>query len=181
LALGAALFTLTAAPVAEAQVPPSGQPVPPPAQPAPPAPMAAPAPAPAPAPAGDEVLFENGDGAAEDGAADEGNYQSRPHRRHRRGHMGPGRGATRPADPTIGLGFGYALPTSWDGPNVTSARFRMASGLTIEPRVELSYGSTTVDTGADDTSDSRLGISLAALGRLPLVTRGRVDLVGVGG
>jgi hypothetical protein len=87
----------------------------------------------------------------------------------------------RPYGTTVGLGFGYFMPAAWDAPNVVSARLRLASGLTIEPRAELSTSSTSMDTGIGETSNSFSTLAVGANVRLPLASRGRGDFMLVGG
>jgi len=86
----------------------------------------------------------------------------------------------RPAGFSVGIGFGYTLPNSLETPNVTSARFRLASGLTFEPVVRFQQSSVEVDVGTS-TKNKETAIELGALARYPLKQRGRVDLVLLGG
>jgi hypothetical protein len=81
----------------------------------------------------------------------------------------------RPDGFAIALGLGYALPTSLQTPNITSARIRLASGFEIEPAVRISNESTDNETAANETTDKHTVFSLFALGRLPLISRGRAD------
>lgn len=86
----------------------------------------------------------------------------------------------RPSGLSIGIGLGYALPVSLQTPNVTSVRIRLATGLTFEPRLAVSRSSEEVDTGMSvENKQSSFGIG--ALGRYPMVRRGRVDLEILGG
>lgn len=151
-----ALLAVAAGPAAAQPAPP-----PPPAEPTPfagpgeqpPAPPVAPATAPAPAPAPMQPPEPPPSPAAD---------------------------AHRPSGLSIGIGLGYDLPTSLQTPNITSVRVRLASGLTLEPRLTLAKSSVTVDTGPSTTSSaSELGIG--ALARYPLSRRGRVDLELLGG
>ena len=80
----------------------------------------------------------------------------------------------------IGLGIGYALPTSLQTPNITTARLRFASGLQLEPAVTISNTSDETDTGGTEMTTKRTSFGLAALVRLPIVTRGKVDLEVIG-
>ncbi|MDQ3365979.1 MAG: hypothetical protein M3680_11180 [Myxococcota bacterium] len=81
----------------------------------------------------------------------------------------------RPTGFSIGVGFGYSLPTSLETPNVTSVRFRLPSGLTFEPLITLTTASNETDVGATST-DTESEIEIGALVRVPLRMRGRVDL-----
>lgn len=86
----------------------------------------------------------------------------------------------RPQGFSIGIGFGYQLPNSLETPNVTSARFRLGSGLAFEPVLRFQQSSVEVDVGAS-SKDKETTIELGALARYPLKRRGRVDLVLLGG
>jgi hypothetical protein len=81
----------------------------------------------------------------------------------------------RPDGFAIALGLGYALPTSLQTPNITSARIRLASGFEIEPAVRISNESTTQEAGGVEATDKHTVFSLIALGRLSLIQRGRAD------
>jgi hypothetical protein len=85
--------------------------------------------------------------------------------------------ADRPVGLTIGLGLGYGLPTSLETPNRTSARLRLASGLTFEPLLTIANSTSTSEpsTGTE-TEDKVTELGVAALVRLPLISKGRVDL-----
>lgn len=87
--------------------------------------------------------------------------------------------AMRPEGMSIGIGAGYLLPDSLETPNITSVRFRLESGLTVEPLVVLSQLLSTVDTGDETTNTSR-DLQLGALVRKPMVSRGRYDFEGLG-
>jgi hypothetical protein len=102
------------------------------------------------------------------------------HEHERRGH------ASRPDVFTIGLGLGYDLPAGLDRPDVATAWFRLASGLTFEPTLRLEgTSSTTAITipgpNPDDTSNGAFGITVGSNVRLPLSGRGPFDLVLLGG
>ena len=86
----------------------------------------------------------------------------------------------RPEGFSVGIGFGYQLPTSLETPNVTSARFRLASGLAFEPVLRFQQSSQEVDVGMS-AETKETAIELGALARYPLKRRGRVDLVLLGG
>lgn len=85
----------------------------------------------------------------------------------------------RPDGFAIALGLGYALPTSLQTPNITSARIRLSSGFEIEPAVRIANESASneLETPAmtDETTDKHTTFSLIALGRLTLIQRGRAD------
>lgn len=83
---------------------------------------------------------------------------------------------TRPTGLSVALGVGYGLPTSLEMPNRTSLRLRLPSGLTFEPTFTISNSSENRDTGAMEETDKTTVFGLAALVRLPVVTRGKVDL-----
>lgn len=87
---------------------------------------------------------------------------------------------SRPEGFTIGLGFGYQLPNSLETPNVTSGRFRLASGLTFEAVARLQQSSREVDVGTS-SKDKETTLEIGLLGRYPLKGRGRFDLVLLGG
>jgi hypothetical protein len=86
----------------------------------------------------------------------------------------------RPEGFSVGIGFGYALPNSLETPNVTSARFRLASGLTFEPVVRLQQSSVEVDVG-QASKNKETTVEVGALARFPLKSRRRVDFVLLGG
>jgi hypothetical protein len=86
----------------------------------------------------------------------------------------------RPEGFSVGIGFGYQLPNSLETPNVTSARFRLASGLTFEPVLRFQQSSVEVDIGMSQTN-KETAIEAGTLVRYPLKKRGRVDLVLLGG
>ena len=89
--------------------------------------------------------------------------------------------ASRPDGFSIGIGLGWDLPTSLEQPNVTSVRFRLASGLTFEPVVQIGGTSASTDDGMGNTTTSKTGdFSLATVVRLPHRIHDRVDLVFVG-
>jgi hypothetical protein len=86
----------------------------------------------------------------------------------------------RPQGTALGIGAGYTLPTSIQTPNTTSARLRLGSGLTFEPRVVLSNTTTTQETDVSETSTSTRNLSVGTLVRYPLVERGKFDLLLLG-
>ena len=86
----------------------------------------------------------------------------------------------RPSELSLAIGFGYALPTSIQTPNIASVRLRLPSGLTIEPQLVLASSSHDVDTGPS-AKDEASEVGLGVLGRLPVVRHGRVDLEVLGG
>lgn len=90
-------------------------------------------------------------------------------------------GPTRPPAFSIGVGFGYRLPTEIDLPNATSVRVRLRSGLTFEPFIGLANDSLTSDAGADESEDVNSEVALGARVRYPMRSRGRADLTLVGG
>jgi hypothetical protein len=86
----------------------------------------------------------------------------------------------RPEGFSVGIGFGYLLPNSLETPNVTSARFRFASGLTVEPVIRFQQASVEVDVGSS-TKNKETTVEVGSLVRYPLRARNRVDLVLLGG
>jgi hypothetical protein len=87
----------------------------------------------------------------------------------------------RPEGFSIGLGLGYGLPTSLETPNRTSARLRLASGLTFEPLFSIANTSSTDEPpGLPETEDKLTELGIAVLGRLPVITHGHVDLEALG-
>lgn len=88
--------------------------------------------------------------------------------------------AVRPAGFSLGIGVGYRFPTSLQTPNITSVRFRLGSGIELEPTVVFANTSHSVDTGSAQGSDaSEAGV--AALLRFPVVSHRRTELQLLGG
>lgn len=85
----------------------------------------------------------------------------------------------RPTGMSVGIGFGYELPTSLETPNTTSVRFRLPSGLTFEPRLALTSTTEAVDTG-EKVEIKETQLAIGALVRYPVILRGRVDLEALG-
>jgi hypothetical protein len=88
--------------------------------------------------------------------------------------------SARPVGMTVGIGAGYSLPTSIQTPNTTSARLRFASGLALEPRLVLQNTSTTQETDVSETTTSQRELGIASLVRIPMVSRGKFDLLLLG-
>lgn len=86
----------------------------------------------------------------------------------------------RPAGFAIGIGFGWDLPADVDRVDAVSVRFRLASGLTFEPRLNLSTTSQSQEFGGVDSESSTSEAGVAAEVRYPLGTRGPLDLVALG-
>jgi hypothetical protein len=83
----------------------------------------------------------------------------------------------RPVGTSIGLGLGYGLPTSLETPNRTSARLRLPTGLTFEPLLTIANSTGTTEPSMGPESEDKITeFGVAVLGRLPLVSHGRVDL-----
>jgi hypothetical protein len=83
----------------------------------------------------------------------------------------------RPMGFSVGLGLGYGLPTALDMPNRTSARLRLASGLTFEPVISIANTTETDQLPAMPEQEDKLTeFGLAVLVRLPLITHNHVDL-----
>jgi hypothetical protein len=88
----------------------------------------------------------------------------------------PKESAERPTAFSIAIGAGYAFPTALNMPNTTSVRLRLMSGLTLEPIVTLGKTDTTTDNGMVKTTTAQSEFQVAALARLPMVSRGHADL-----
>lgn len=86
----------------------------------------------------------------------------------------------RPVGLAIGIGAGYSLPTSIQTPNTTSARVRFGSGLTLEPRVVLQNTSTKMETDITETSTAQRELAIGSLVRIPMVQRGKFELLLLG-
>lgn len=104
--------------------------------------------------------------------------------RHPHGKRAGERKHLRPPGYSVGIGAGYVLPADLSEPDTVSARFRLASGLTFEPLVQISYAATSDSTdgpGIDvENTQNEFDFMVASQVRLPLVSRGRADLVGLG-
>jgi hypothetical protein len=91
----------------------------------------------------------------------------------------------RPTGRSVGIGAGWTFPADLTIPGTVSVRFRFASGITIEPSVVAAIDGATdsVSFGTAETEDvtSALNLDLAAAVRAPVVGRGPVDLVLIGG
>jgi hypothetical protein len=87
----------------------------------------------------------------------------------------------RPSGLSIGIGIGYEFPTSLETPNVASVRFRLASGLVIEPRVVGSSTSNGTNDGTTSTTTNTVtDLGVGALIRYPIARHSRFDLEIVG-
>lgn len=86
----------------------------------------------------------------------------------------------RPVGLAIGIGAGYSLPTSIQTPNTTSARVRFASGFTLEPRLIVQNTTTTLETDTAEASTSSRVLSAGSLLRVPMVQRGKFELLLLG-
>jgi len=86
----------------------------------------------------------------------------------------------RPNGSSVGLGINYLLGgAELDRPDGASVRFRMASGLTLEPFVRLAtHGQSQMN---DDIKNAQNELLLGSTVRIPLKQRGKVDLVAVVG
>ena len=90
----------------------------------------------------------------------------------------------RPDGFAIGLGLGYGLPTSLETPNRTSARIRLAGGLTFEPLLAIANTTTTVTPPSlpppappsMETENKHTEFGVSVLVRIPVITHGHVDL-----
>jgi hypothetical protein len=87
---------------------------------------------------------------------------------------------TRPTGFSVGIGVGYRIPTSLQTPNITSVRFRLGGGITVEPTLVFATATHRVDNGtAQDRVASEAGVGV--LGRFPVVTHKRTELEILGG
>ena len=84
----------------------------------------------------------------------------------------------RPEGSAIGIGLGYDLPADVQVPNRTSVRFRLASGMTIEPFAGAAIDIVSQDAGANSTN---LGFEVGADLRFPRQLKGKMDFVMIGG
>jgi len=87
----------------------------------------------------------------------------------------------RPEGTTLGLGVGYRFPAGLDRPNLVGARLRLRSGIAFEPVIGFTNAAQTADDGDDETKDAATALAVAANVRVPVASRGRGDLVLVGG
>lgn len=87
----------------------------------------------------------------------------------------------RPDAFSIGIGLGYDLPADLQAPNSAGVRFRLPSGLVLEPIVAIARSSDTVDTGDDtiESTDTVAGVSTFV--RFPWQIGDRIDLELIGG
>ena len=81
----------------------------------------------------------------------------------------------RPTAYSVGLGLGYNIPAELNAPTVSSARFRLASGLTFEPGLSLSSQTTSRDDGSSTVDDAVTDVELVMGVRAPFRSHGRVD------
>jgi hypothetical protein len=87
---------------------------------------------------------------------------------------------TRPVGVSLGLGLGYRVPADVMAPTESSARIRLENGITLEPRLSISYVDQTVGSSTESTdSTTELGAVLDV--RVPVRTRSKVDLVAIVG
>ncbi|MBI2894569.1 MAG: hypothetical protein HYY06_13535 [Deltaproteobacteria bacterium] len=94
----------------------------------------------------------------------------------------PGPARERPETFSIGVGFGYDLPSDLQLLDTTSVRFRLRSGFTIEPFVTAAFSSTSFEFGDEDTQeDSTTQLGVGANFRIPVKGHGPVDFVLVAG
>jgi hypothetical protein len=91
----------------------------------------------------------------------------------------PEAAGSRPDGTAFGLGIGYQLPTSLETPNVASLRVRLAGGLTFEPAFTISNASETAEMTGVEATNKHTTFSLAARGRMPLISRGKADFEGL--
>ena len=82
---------------------------------------------------------------------------------------------------TFGLGAGWTFPGSeiWM-PSTIAARFRLASGITLEPSVTILLDGRSTDTGATTVDSNELTISVGTQLRVPLMSLGPLDFLFLG-
>lgn len=82
----------------------------------------------------------------------------------------------RPEGMSIGMGISYLLGgAELDRPDGASVRFRLDGGLTLEPFIRLAtHGQSQQD---DDIKNAQNEVVLGSNVRLPLASRGKVDLI----
>ena len=80
----------------------------------------------------------------------------------------------RPTGLAIAIGFGYSFPTSLNTPNITSARLRLASGLTFEPLLALATSSNEIDSGITVTN-KQSELTVGSLVHVPIRAHRKVD------
>jgi len=96
-------------------------------------------------------------------------------------HSAPAAAQGRPDGLSVGLGAGWDLPADVTQPNTVSARFRLPSGLTIEPRVRVAVTDQVTETGSTEFGTTTTDLDLAAVLRWPLIMSGPVDFLVLGG
>lgn len=89
--------------------------------------------------------------------------------------------AQRPDGTSVGMGAGWDLPAAIDNLNTAGVRLRLISGLTFEPRIELSRASTTMEFGGSDTETSFTVLGLVTTVRVPVASAGPLDFIVLGG
>lgn len=80
-------------------------------------------------------------------------------------------GTGRPDGLSIGIGAGYAFPTMLDMINNYSVRVRLATGLTLEPRVAVENISQNDGTNTQSSQVFTIGSTV----RIPVITHGKFD------
>jgi hypothetical protein len=80
----------------------------------------------------------------------------------------------RPTGLAIAIGFGYSFPTSLNTPNITSARLRLANGLTFEPLLALATSSNEIDSGITVTN-KQSELTVGSLVHVPIRAHRKVD------
>jgi hypothetical protein len=86
----------------------------------------------------------------------------------------------RPDGMSVGIGVGYSVPAQILEPNLASVRFRLPSGLTVEPTVVLATARSTTEVGPAETETEASEGTFATNLRLPVAGRGKIDLVLIG-
>jgi len=84
----------------------------------------------------------------------------------------------RPDGLTLGLGVGYRFPVDLSEPNLVGARLRFPSGIALEPLVAIRRSGSS---GTDGFENAATELAAGANVRVPIASRGRADLIAVGG
>ena len=88
----------------------------------------------------------------------------------------------RPLGFTLGIGAGWTLPSADIlAVNTVGVRLRFPCGITLEPRLRASRADTTIDVGGIETETASTTVDVTGSARFPIVTRGKTDLLFLGG
>ena len=80
-------------------------------------------------------------------------------------------GTGRPDGLSVGIGAGYTFPSMLDMINAYSVRIRLASGLTLEPRVAVENISQNDGMNSSSSQVFTVGTTV----RIPVITHGKYD------